>query len=183
VYQQRRFNLLDNDLPQNPELRDKVLLAIFGIVPDKRQIDGLGGADPLTSKLAMVALPTDRIPISNTPVPRWPSRRRRFTTTRCAATITSGVATFRGQRRPCKASTGSPRSGCSTATRKRGSCRGPRRRTGKPPAWATTRLRVCRTGAKNQRGFRGHAPARCTGKLLPTGNVRDMLDIPGVGKD
>ncbi|MET3699875.1 methylitaconate delta2-delta3-isomerase [Bacillus oleivorans] len=45
--------LLENDLPEDPVLREKVILAIFGS-PDKRQIDGLGGADPLTSKVAIV---------------------------------------------------------------------------------------------------------------------------------
>jgi 2-methylaconitate cis-trans-isomerase PrpF len=47
-----------NELPSDPVLRDKVIQAIFGS-PDARQIDGLGGADPLTSKLAIVA-PSDR---------------------------------------------------------------------------------------------------------------------------
>ncbi len=42
-----------NHLPQDPVLRDKTILAIFGS-PDVRQIDGLGGADPLTSKLAII---------------------------------------------------------------------------------------------------------------------------------
>jgi len=46
--------LLEKDLPAEPELRKKVILAIFGS-PDKRQIDGLGGADPLTSKLAIIS--------------------------------------------------------------------------------------------------------------------------------
>ncbi len=50
--------LHEEDLPKDPELRQKVILAIFGS-PDKRQIDGLGGADPLTSKVAIVA-PSDR---------------------------------------------------------------------------------------------------------------------------
>jgi 4-oxalomesaconate tautomerase len=42
-----------SDLPMDPEMRDRVLLAVMGS-PDLRQIDGLGGADPLTSKVAMV---------------------------------------------------------------------------------------------------------------------------------
>lgn len=42
-----------NHLPQDPELRDKTILKVFGS-PDVRQIDGLGGADPLTSKLAVI---------------------------------------------------------------------------------------------------------------------------------
>ncbi|QCR35000.1 4-oxalomesaconate tautomerase [Nissabacter sp. SGAir0207] len=44
---------LADDLPDDPALRDRVLLAVMGS-PDPRQIDGLGGADPLTSKVAIV---------------------------------------------------------------------------------------------------------------------------------
>jgi 2-methylaconitate cis-trans-isomerase PrpF len=46
------------DLPSDPEKREKVILAIFGS-PDIRQIDGLGGADPLTSKCAIIE-PSER---------------------------------------------------------------------------------------------------------------------------
>ena len=42
-----------SDLPTDPEVRDRVLLAAMGS-PDARQIDGLGGADMLTSKIAMI---------------------------------------------------------------------------------------------------------------------------------
>ncbi|MAF48093.1 MAG: 4-oxalomesaconate tautomerase [Rhodospirillales bacterium] len=42
-----------SDLPGDPELRDRVLLAAMGS-PDARQIDGVGGANPLTSKVAIV---------------------------------------------------------------------------------------------------------------------------------
>jgi 2-methylaconitate cis-trans-isomerase PrpF len=41
------------DLPECPELRDMVIKDAFGS-PDIRQIDGLGGADVLTSKVAIV---------------------------------------------------------------------------------------------------------------------------------
>jgi len=47
-----------NDLPSDPILRDKIILQIFGS-PDVRQIDGLGGADSLTSKLAIIS-PSNR---------------------------------------------------------------------------------------------------------------------------
>ena len=43
-----------SDLPSEPALRDRVLLAVMGS-PDTRQIDGLGGAHPLTSKVGIVA--------------------------------------------------------------------------------------------------------------------------------
>lgn len=42
------------DLPSAPEMRDALLLRLMGS-PDPRQIDGIGGADPLTSKVALLA--------------------------------------------------------------------------------------------------------------------------------
>jgi len=44
---------LASDLPEDEDLRNKVLLSIIGGA-DPRQIDGLGGAHPLTSKIAVV---------------------------------------------------------------------------------------------------------------------------------
>jgi 4-oxalomesaconate tautomerase len=44
---------LESELPSDPALRDRVLLAAMGS-PDRRQIDGLGGAHPLTSKVGIV---------------------------------------------------------------------------------------------------------------------------------
>ncbi len=44
---------LESDLPGDTETRDRVLLAVMGS-PDRRQIDGLGGAHPLTSKVGIV---------------------------------------------------------------------------------------------------------------------------------
>ena len=41
------------DLPADPQKRDEVILSLYGS-PDARQIDGVGGADPLTSKVALV---------------------------------------------------------------------------------------------------------------------------------
>lgn len=44
---------LESDLPADVAARDRVLLATMGS-PDRRQIDGLGGAHPLTSKVGVV---------------------------------------------------------------------------------------------------------------------------------
>jgi 4-oxalomesaconate tautomerase len=44
---------LESDLPADVAERDALLLSIMGS-PDVRQIDGLGGADPLTSKVGLV---------------------------------------------------------------------------------------------------------------------------------
>ena len=46
-----------SDLPADIATRDAVLLAAMGS-PDARQIDGMGGAHPLTSKIAVVGEPT-----------------------------------------------------------------------------------------------------------------------------
>lgn len=48
---------LARDLPQGRAEIDELLLRIFGS-PDARQIDGIGGADPLTSKVALLAPPS-----------------------------------------------------------------------------------------------------------------------------
>ncbi|TPE44135.1 4-oxalomesaconate tautomerase, partial [Amaricoccus solimangrovi] len=45
---------LASDLPAEPAARDATLLRIMGS-PDPRQIDGIGGADPLTSKVAILS--------------------------------------------------------------------------------------------------------------------------------
>ena len=45
---------LKDDLPADVAARDAFLLAIMGS-PDPVQIDGMGGADPLTSKVAVIS--------------------------------------------------------------------------------------------------------------------------------
>lgn len=46
---------LASDLPADPAERNALLLRVMGS-PDPRQIDGIGGADPLTSKVAVISL-------------------------------------------------------------------------------------------------------------------------------
>jgi 4-oxalomesaconate tautomerase len=48
---------LRQDLPEDVVVRDRLLLAAMGS-PDVRQIDGIGGADPLTSKVGIVSTST-----------------------------------------------------------------------------------------------------------------------------
>lgn len=47
--------IMKNELPSEPVTRDKVISSIFGGA-DERQIDGLGGANSLTSKVAIVSV-------------------------------------------------------------------------------------------------------------------------------
>ncbi len=48
---------LRDDLPPQPDARDDLILRIVGS-PDPRQIDGIGGGHPLTTKVAVVGPPT-----------------------------------------------------------------------------------------------------------------------------
>jgi len=45
----------DNDLPKDETERDRIILRVFGS-PDLRQIDGLGGANSSTSKVAIISV-------------------------------------------------------------------------------------------------------------------------------
>src|SRR5918999_3479437 len=49
---------LASDLPPDPEARDSVLLAIMGS-PHLLQVDGIGGAYPQTSKVAIISRAND----------------------------------------------------------------------------------------------------------------------------
>ncbi len=45
---------LASDLPADPKLRDEVLIAALGS-PHEYQVDGVGGVNPLSSKVAIIA--------------------------------------------------------------------------------------------------------------------------------
>lgn len=55
----RGLYFLGADLPARAEMRDRILLAAMGS-PDRRQIDGVGGGTDLTSKVAIVSRSTRR---------------------------------------------------------------------------------------------------------------------------
>jgi 4-oxalomesaconate tautomerase len=65
---------LADDLPDGTASRDAVLLAAMGS-PDERQIDGMGGSHPLTSKVAVVSLsPRDDADVEYLFLQVWPDR-------------------------------------------------------------------------------------------------------------
>src|SRR5262249_4842247 len=65
---------LAGDLPGDRATRDAVLLAAMGS-PDKRQIDGMGGSHPLTSKVAVVSpSPRDDADVEYLFLQVWPDR-------------------------------------------------------------------------------------------------------------
>ncbi|THE09918.1 3-methylitaconate isomerase [Bacillus timonensis] len=172
---------LKNDLPSNPELRDRVLLSIFGS-PDKRQIDGLGGADPLTSKLAIVSPSKEKgIDIEYTFGQVAIEEAKIFYQSMCG-NITSGVGPFainagivdakEGITKVVMRNTNTGKKVIAEVPVKNGkaSCVGDYEIAG-----------VSGTSAKILMDMAGTAGA-LTGSLLPTGNVKDILTVPGVGK-
>jgi 4-oxalomesaconate tautomerase len=65
---------LADDLPGDRATRDAVLLAAMGS-PDPREIDGMGGSHPLTSKVAVVsASPLDNADVEYLFLQVWPDR-------------------------------------------------------------------------------------------------------------
>lgn len=169
------------DLPQDPAVRERVILAVFGS-PDRRQIDGLGGADPLTSKLAIVA-PAEmdgdidviytfgQVAIDEAQVD-WHS---------LCGNITSAVGLYAVEDGLANVTEPITRVSVFNTNLER-------KLWVEVPVDAHGPVRqgnyaipgVPGTGAKITIDFKDTAGA-ATGALLPTGNPVDMLDVPGFG--
>jgi 2-methylaconitate cis-trans-isomerase PrpF len=171
----------EKDLPIDPEARKKVILAIFGS-PDRRQIDGLGGADPLTSKVAIIA-PSQR-----------PDADVDYTFG--AVDLTEPIIDFRGNCGNISSGVGpfAIDEGLVEAKSAETMVRIFNTNTKKLlKAYVPTindKTRYCGdyvidgvpgTAAKILLDYSATAGA-ITGKLLPTGNAVDIVSIPGIGR-
>ena len=173
--------LLGNDLPKDQEKRDKVILSVFGS-PDSRQIDGLGGADPLTSKLAIIGR-SDRddadvdytfgqVELKN-PVVDYSSN---------CGNISSGVGPFAITQGLVRAVEPVTTVRIYNTNTKRVFMAEVPVKDGKPAVRGDYKVDgVPGTGARIGVNMAGTVGAK-TGKLLPTGNARDIMDIEGFGK-
>ncbi|MGW2525161.1 4-oxalomesaconate tautomerase [Streptomyces sp. NPDC001617] len=161
---------LAEDLPADPAARDELLLRVMGS-PDERQIDGLGGAHPLTSKVAVVSPSADPDADVDYLFLQVVVDRPEVSDRQNCGNILAGIGPFAVERGlvPAGEETTSVRirmvnSGdLATAT------------------FPTPGGRVDYTGDAEISGVPGAAapvviefPAG-TGKLLPTGNVRDVI--------
>lgn len=169
------------DLPPPGDARDAVILGVFGS-PDRRQIDGLGGADKLTSKVAVMGPPTrDDCDIDylfgqvNTELPRvdWKAN---------CGNLSAGAALW-------GALTG--------AGRVEGDCAHLRihqvnsgrvlvatvpLQDGAPAVEGDFAIGgVPGTGARIDVDFADFAGSSLGRGLLPTGAARDRFDVPGIG--
>ncbi|MHB9098942.1 MAG: PrpF domain-containing protein [Syntrophales bacterium] len=169
-----------NDLPQDPVLRDRLILAIFGS-PDIRQIDGLGGADLLTSKLAIIGPPTHpdadvdytfgQVGITEAKVDYFGN----------CGNISSGIgpyAIYQGLVEPVEPFTTIR---IHLTNSKRILVAQVPVKDGEPLVEGDYHIDGCPgTGAKISLDFSGTAGA-FTNKILPTGNVKDTLKVEGLG--
>ena len=172
--------LREEDLPPAGAERDGIILRVFGS-PDKRQIDGLGGADPLTSKLAIIGAPR----VANTDVTYTFGQveidRPHVDYHSLCGNISAAVGQYAIESGLVEA--------VEPVTTVRAYTTNLRRvltievpvKDGRPVRLGTYRVPgVPGTGARILLDFADTAGG-ATGKLLPTGNPVDTLDVPGVG--
>ena len=170
------------DLPSDPELRDQFILAAYGSPdPDRRQVDGLGGATSSTSKVAIIAdgrhLGVDVTYEFGQVSIDQPLIDRRGT----CGNISSAVGPFaldEGMVRPTEPVTVVRFLNVNTG--KAVTAHVPTRHGRFDPTGDFAIPGVPGTGARIRLDYLEPAGA-VTGALLPTGNVVDQVDVPGVG--
>ena len=170
-----------NHLPQDAACRDRVILAIFGS-PDPRQIDGLGGAEPLTSKLALIGPPTRADADVDYTFGQVEIGKPFIHYSGLCGNISSGIGTFAIEEGLVRAVEPV------THVRVHGTNTGQVYtldvpvRDGLPLASGDYKVDgVPGTGAKITVDMTGTVASMRKG-LFPTGNKRDRLDIPGLGE-
>ncbi|GGW98172.1 4-oxalomesaconate tautomerase [Streptomyces chartreusis] len=159
------------DLPADPAARDELLLRVMGS-PDERQIDGLGGAHPLTSKVAVVSSSSDPRADVDYLFLQVAVDRPEVSDRQNCGNILAGVGPFAVER------------GLVPAGEEETSVRIRMVNSGDPATatFPTPGGRVEYTGDAEISGVPGTAAPVViefppgAGKLLPTGRVRDTLD-------
>ena len=166
---------LASDLPTDTAERDRILLAAMGS-PDPRQIDGIGGADPLTSKVAVVS-PSSRpgIDVDYLFLQVWVDRADVSDAQNCG-NILAGVAPFAIERGLVR--------GCDPVTKVRIFMVNSSQRVvatvqtpgGQPEYQGSARIDgVPGSAAPIPLSFSDTAGSTC-GALLPTGRPIDVVD-------
>lgn len=170
----------ESDLPADIALRDRLLLAVMGS-PDRRQIDGLGGAHPLTSKVGIVGLgKTDGIDLTFLFAQLQPENDTVDTTPNCGNMLAAvvpfaletGMLKAQGETSTFRVLTLNTNMACDiTVQTPNGqvSYEGDARIDGVPGTSAPITI-----------NFLDTAGSVCSG-LLPTGHVKDTVTVNGVG--
>ena len=168
------------DLPADVATRDRVLLSVMGS-PDKRQIDGLGGAHPLTSKVGIVS--KSQVPgvdLDFLFAQLQPDKDTVDTTPNCGNMLAAvvpfaletGMVAPQGDQTTLRVLTLNTDMQCDITVDTRGGLvqyEGDARIDGAPGSSAPITI-----------NFLDTAGSVCSG-LLPTGHVRDRVKVEGAG--
>lgn len=171
----------EEDLPKEGEERDKLILKIFGS-PDIRQIDGLGGADPLTSKMAIIGKPTREGADVDYTFGQVSYVASKIDYSGNCGNISSGVGPFAVDEGLVKIE--EPYTSVRVHNTNTGKMLIERVEVEGGKAKTTGDYSIAGvpgTGSEVQIDFSDTAGAS-TGKLLPTGNVIDKIDVDGFGE-
>ncbi|MEU1049854.1 4-oxalomesaconate tautomerase [Streptomyces sp. NPDC005897] len=161
---------LADDLPTEETVRDELLLRVMGS-PDPRQIDGLGGAHPLTSKVAVVSPSADPEADVDYLFLQVAVDKAEVSDRQNCGNLLAGVGPFAVERGLVRAGSGE------TSVRIRMMNSG----DFATATFPTPDGRVDYSGDTEISGVPGSAAAVViefpprTGELLPTGNVRDTV--------
>jgi 4-oxalomesaconate tautomerase len=165
----------ESDLPADRAARDRVLLAVMGS-PDPRQIDGLGGAHPLTSKVGIVRRSmVPGVDLDFLFAQLQPNKDTVDTTPNCGNMLAAvvpfaletGLAKAQGDTTTLRVLTLNTDMQCDITVQTpggRANYEGDARIDGVPGTSAPIKI-----------NFLDTAGSVCSG-LLPTGNVRDVID-------
>jgi len=165
----------ESDLPADVATRDRVLLAVMGS-PDRRQIDGLGGANPLTSKVGIVRPGTQPgVDLDFLFAQLQPEKDTVDTTPNCGNMLAAvvpfaletGMVRAQGEESTFRVLTLNTGMACDITVQTPGgrvSYEGDARIDGVPGSSAPIKI-----------NFLDTAGSVCSG-LLPTGKVRDVID-------
>lgn len=169
------------DLPADTAARDRVLLAVMGS-PDRRQIDGLGGAHPLTSKVGIVAPGAPPgVDLDFLFAQLQPETATVDVTANCGNMLAAvvpfaletGLVAARGELSTFRVRTLNTDMTCDITVQTPGGrvrYDGPARIDGVPGTASPITI-----------DFLDTAGSVCSG-LLPTGNTHDLVDVVGVGE-
>lgn len=171
----------ENDLPADLSLRDSLISSIFGS-PDKRQIDGLGGADPLTSKLAIIGPPSRPDADVDYTFGQVDILSTRVAYFAVCGNISAAVGPYAIEEGFVRAKEPVTTVRIHSTNIKRIIESRVPVKDGKVQVSGDYAIDgVPGTGARIELNWADAVGAR-TGNLLPTGNARDFLDVPGMGR-
>ncbi len=181
----RAVFIREEDLPADAHERERAILAIFGS-PDRRQIDGIAGADPLTSKLAIISGPrTDDPRAAGTALTytfgQVEIERPEIDWHSLCGNISSAVGVYAIQEGLIEATDPVTRLRLFNTNLGRPLTIETPTHNGRPVERGDyTVPGVPGTGARILVDF-AETAGGATGNLLPTGNPVDVLEVPGVG--